>query len=239
MVKAVLFDFRGTLVETTEAKRNALLFLYNFVRLKHSDVSLEEFIHLFERTQSETKEKFIANTAIHNWNLLVISSLFSKLGINAGGRELQKLVEGFDAAFVEKTKLFSEVVSMLKFLKSQDIKLGVVIDGTSKRERAVLAKLGVIDFFNVIIISEEVGRNKLSIVPLQSAIEQMQLPPSEIIVVGDRIDKDILPANKLGCISVLLQRGAGQKLENIQREAMPMHAISKINELANFLDWAK
>ena len=235
MIKAVLFDFRGTLVNTEEAQRNAVQYLYYFVHGKRGELSFEAVTHFFEQTRLEIKEKFSTNAAIHNWNLLVITSLFSKLGVQVKGAELQQMMEQYDRAFVERCALFLDVEPMLNFLKTQNLKLGVVIDGTAKRERLIISKLNLQKYLDVIVISEEVGRNKLSGVPLQKAVEQMHLPPSEIIVVGDRIDKDILPANALGCVSVLIQRGQGQNLENLQREAKPRHVIGKLTELANFV----
>lgn len=233
MVKAVLFDLRGTLADVAKAQLATRDFLYSqFGR----SLSREAFDNAFHASKAEIVEKLGRNSTIINWDLLIITNLMNRIGQKIDGSRLEKLMQEYNSIFVSNVSLFLDVEPCLRFLKDKNLKLGVVIEGTSARETAVLAKLGLDKFFNVVVISEEVGHNKLSPLPLQRAIEKTALPPNEIIVVGDRIDKDISHANKLGCVSVLLQRGQSQNLQNVQREAMPVHVIKKLTELANFVD---
>ncbi len=233
MVKAVLFDLRGTLVDVAKAQLATRDFLYlQFGR----SLSREAFDDAFHASKGEIIEKLGRNSTIINWDLLIITNLMNRLGQKIDGSRLEKLMQEYNSIFVSNVSLFLDVEPCLRFLKDKNLKLGVVIEGTTARETAVLAKLGLDKFFNVVVVSEEVGHNKLSPAPLQRAVEKTNLPAGEIIVVGDRIDKDISHANKLGCVSVLLQRGQSQNLQNVQCEAMPIHVISKLTELANFID---
>ncbi len=237
MIKAIVFDFRDTLIDIAEARKADAAFLFEFSKRKIPALTVQQFQQNFQASLAEVKEKFANNSAIHNWNLLIISNFLNKVRVQVAGRELQELMEKYDEIFVEKVKLYPDAVTILKFLKDQNIKTAVVIDGTAKRERAILSKLGLEKQFNAIIISEEVGRNKLTLIPLQKAIEKLGVEAGEIIVVGDRIDKDIAPANKLGCISVKLERTQGRYSETKHetREEKPTHVISSLVELANFL----
>ncbi len=235
MAKAVLFDFRGTLVDVSEARQASNYEVYTFLRSRKAEVTPEAFSHFFEKTRAYIKEKFARNQKIHNWNLLIASSLLSLFKVSVTGIELEELARKCDAAFVEKSQLYPDAKTILDFFKTRNVKMGVVIDGTSERERALLARLGLADFFDVVAISQEVGSNKFSLFPLRVALTTLGLPPNEVIVVGDRIDKDISPANELGCVSVFLQRGM-QKPEALQRAEKPRYLISKLTELANFVD---
>jgi len=47
-------------------------------------------------------------------------------------------------------------------------------------------------------------------------LEKMKVKPSESMYVGDRIDKDILPAREIGMKTVLIHRGG--KYDPIKRE---------------------
>lgn len=233
MVKAVLFDLRGTLVDVAKAQLATRDYLYS--QFGHS-LSRDAFDEAFHASKAEIVEKLGRNSTIINWDLLIVNNLANRIGQKIDGKALEKLMVGYNSVFVANASLFLDVEPCLRFLKDKNLKLGVVIEGTLARERQVLADLGLDKFFNVIVISEEVGRNKLSSLPLQRAIEKTNLPASEIIVVGDRIDKDVSHANTLGCISVLLQRGQGHNLQNVPREAKPIHVISKLTEIANFID---
>ncbi len=238
MIKAVLFDFRDTLIDVAESRKADDLLLYEFAKRKGAKVTLEQFHEKVAESQKKIIEKFRKNPDIHNWSLLINRHLLDLLGVKVEGMEFQHFMEKYDDVFVEKVSLFPDSLACLNFLKSQNIKMGVIIDGTSKRENAIIEKLNLKPFLNVIIISEEVGRNKFSSLPLEKALEKLNLPHNEVIVVGDRIDKDILPANKLGCVSVKLERQSGKynSLSSTAREEKPMHVISKLTELANFVD---
>jgi len=237
MAKAIVFDFRDTLLDIAEARNADAAMLFEFCKRKIPALTIPQFQQNFQASLAEVKEKFANNSTIHNWNLLILSNFLSKLHVQVAGRELQDLMERYDGIFVENVKLYPDAVTILKFLKDQNIKTAVVIDGTAKREKAILAKLGLEKQFNAVIISEEVGRNKLTLIPLQKAIEKLGVEPGEVMVVGDRIDKDIAPANKLGCTSVKLERKQGRYAEvrHETREEKPAHVISSLVELANFV----
>ena len=56
-------------------------------------------------------------------------------------------------------------------------------------------------------------------------------------MVGDRVDKDIVHANRLGCISVLLQREKGRyrHLEVEQPEEKPMFVVQGLLEIKDIV----
>src|SRR3989344_4355212 len=105
MVKAFIFDFRGTVVNTEPAKTACVDFLYNFVTSKGASVSLDFFKQRWESSHLHVLEKLSANKRVFNWNLIIVKSLFDSFSIKVEGEELQHLMERFDAVFVEKTEV--------------------------------------------------------------------------------------------------------------------------------------
>ncbi len=237
MVKAVLFDFRDTLVDVSKAREVQLQFLYDYAKRRGAQLSLDEFKQRSKQSQVAIIDKFGRNTSIHNWSLLINKHLFDSLGVKVEGRDFEKLMADLDNVFIENVSLFSDSITILNFFKSSGIKMGVIIDGTAKRERAIIAKLDLAKYLAVVVISEEVGKNKFSLLPLQTALDKLGLPHNEVVVVGDRIDKDILPANKLGCYSVRLIRGSGRYAEQVSdnAEERPRQTISSLAELAELV----
>ncbi len=71
--------------------------------------------------------------------------------------------------------------------------------------RAVLADYGILGLFDVVIDSAEAGVRKPDPAIFTLALGQMGLRPSEVLVVGDSVDKDIKPAAALGCRTFLVE----------------------------------
>ncbi|MBU3024404.1 HAD family hydrolase [Zobellia galactanivorans] len=95
---------------------------------------------------------------------------------------------------------FEGVLPLLKHIKDKGGKLGVITDGRSKTQRAKLSALAVVDYFDTIVISEELGSEK----PDQKnyrAIEEA-FPNHRYCYIADNIRKDFLAPNALGWDSI-------------------------------------
>lgn len=69
----------------------------------------------------------------------------------------------------------------------------------------VLDEFGLSDFFQHVVESAVVGVRKPDSRIFELGVAALQLPASEVLVVGDSIDKDILPARKAGCRTAWLK----------------------------------
>ena len=70
---------------------------------------------------------------------------------------------------------------------------------------AVLAEFGLVHLFKEIIESAVVGVRKPDPQIFRLGIEALELRPQEVLVVGDSLRKDILPAESLGCRTAWLK----------------------------------
>ena len=73
---------------------------------------------------------------------------------------------------------------------------------------AVLRDFDVRRYFGGIIESAVVGVRKPNPTIFRLGVDVLELPASEVLVVGDSLRKDILPAESLGC-QVLWLKGKG------------------------------
>jgi putative hydrolase of the HAD superfamily len=93
----------------------------------------------------------------------------------------------------------------LTALKQMGLKLGIVsntfISGGSLDRH--LAQFGILDFFPLRLYSYQFDFRKPDTRIFQTAAQQIGEPPQDILFVGDRIDKDIVPALKAGMQAVL------------------------------------
>lgn len=70
-----------------------------------------------------------------------------------------------------------------------------------------LADWGIGKYFDLVIASADEGVEKPNTEIFKIALERANCLPENAVMVGDRIDNDILPAKKLGIKTVWLKQG--------------------------------
>ena len=95
----------------------------------------------------------------------------------------------------------------------------------------VLRSYGIRHLFKGIIESAVVGVRKPNPTLFRLGVDALELPPEEVLVVGDSLRKDIEPAELLGC-PVLWLKGKGWTEEEDQ-QTHP-HTITRVTQV---LDW--
>ena len=108
----------------------------------------------------------------------------------------------------EGVSLYPETINVLEKL-SQNYRLGIVAN-QSRTARELLKEWGLDSYFQVIILSEEVGIGKPDIRIFKLALEEAGIPADKAVYVGDRYENDILPAKSLGMRTVRILTGFGK-----------------------------
>ena len=125
--------------------------------------------------------------------------------------------------------------SVLYRLREKGIPMALVSNFYGNVE-TVLEEMQIRDFFCDVIESAQVGIRKpdprlyaLGVEALRKNVLPQHLDESEILVVGDSISKDILPAKSLGCKTAWF-KGEGWKKEPVD-ETIPDFVITDLMEL--------
>ncbi len=145
------------------------------------------------------------------------------------------------AGFAEGEKLwapFEDVYTMLDTLKARGYKLGIV---SNARDAANVERL--IDqaqlrpWFNPIVISANAGVRKPHPRIFKIALEAWQLPPDQVVMVGDMLGADVLGAHNAGLrgiwATMQAERGAN---EAHQYTIEPDGVIKRLSELPGLLE---
>ena len=103
-----------------------------------------------------------------------------------------------------------DVRPTLKALAARGLRLGV-ISNWDERLRPLLVKLGLKAFFEVVVVSCEIGSPKPSRLIFDSAASQFELAPETILHVGDSPNMDARGARGAGFRALLLQRQASRR----------------------------
>jgi len=210
-VKVVLLDLGGTLVSTTEIPEvyRRMLEAHRITR------SVEEISQAQKEVEKQLDIRELAVLFEEywiRWNLLILR----RLGIEENAEALaQKIADRWwDYADV---MLYTDVEETLQKLRAMDLKIGIVTNGLKSDYRQILEKVGLLDFFDVKVGIDNVGKMKPDRDIFLYALNELDASPSETLFVGDELIADYEGAKKAGLTPLLIDRDnvIGSNVEKI------------------------
>jgi len=202
MIKAILFDFGGTLDTDGIHWSEKYWDIYKSLKVSFLKEQYEE-AYLFS-------EKYMKDS-IHPGDSYKDTITFQILYQLRYMRSKKYLTEADDQFLLSKAiklcysdiqKVTEQNIKIVKQLSGKYI-LGVVSNFYGNLEN-VLKELSMYEFFDVIIDSFDVGIEKPNPQIFQLALDRIKTTPDETIVIGDSYDRDICPAKKIGCTTIWL-----------------------------------
>ena len=113
---------------------------------------------------------------------------------------------------------------------SKHYKIGIIANQNLGSEER-LERLGLLKYIDLVIASAEEGVAKPDLRIFQIALDRANCKPKEAVMVGDRIDNDIVPANKIGMKTVWIKQGFGSYAEPKTVEEQPDYIVNNLAEI--------
>lgn len=129
--------------------------------------------------------------------------------------------------------LYPDAAQCLKIL-SQKYKIGIIANqelGTKDR----LQQHGILQYIDLVIASAEEGVAKPDEKIFKIALERAACKSSNAIMIGDRIDNDIISAKNLGFHTIWIKQGFGQYWNITKEEETPDYTVQNLTELCDIL----
>ncbi|MFI4851109.1 MAG: HAD family hydrolase [Gimesia chilikensis] len=181
MIKAVIFDLYGTLLELTQDHRPFLQ-----VAKHYASLSVQAAIH---------------KALINDCPTLKAYASLLRLKTQLNLERLEQIL----ADDLLKVRLFPDVLVTLEKLQAQQVKTGVISNLATPYIRPFDShKLR--SHFDVVLFSCECGLSKPDPAIYQRAVQQLNLAPEEILMVGDSYASDVVGPETAGIKGIHLVR---------------------------------
>lgn len=228
---AIFFDVDDTLFSTSEFARLARRAACEAM----AEVGLKLPVDQLELELREVVSEFTSNYDHHFDQLLRRIPRRHYKGVNhailvAAG------VKAYHDTKTQQLAPYPDAVELLRDLAEvEGLVRGVITSGLGVKQAEKVLRLGIYPYLspNAIYISDQIGINKPNVKLYRRACSDLNLKPARCVYVGDRMTRDIDPANSLGLTTVLIRRGGRHSAE--QGESTPDHVIGHFDELREIL----
>ncbi|MFQ5977296.1 MAG: HAD family hydrolase [Candidatus Heimdallarchaeota archaeon] len=210
-VEAVLFDFGGTLFDFDPSNGEIWAQVAaQFGRTISPDnpkllQGLVDQAEAFDQLMWTKSIKLGSDIQEEEW-LKLNGIVLAAIGIN--DPDATFAVQKAFAARVGGYRIFPDTKQTLDDLKQLGKRIGIVSNSTAEgaaNRRPILQKHGILEYFETIILSSEVGVAKPDRVIFEIALSEMKIEnPQRVWYVGDFFGADVVGARNAGIIPVLI-----------------------------------
>lgn len=108
----------------------------------------------------------------------------------------------FNDSYNECATAYPDAIETIERLDETAMHLGIISDVDHEEGKRLLESLGVLDAFDSVTTSEEVGRKKPDQAMFETALEKAGVAPERSVMIGDRYSHDMVGGHEAGMTTV-------------------------------------
>ena len=239
-IRAVAFDVNGTLVriltddDDERIFRAAAHFLtYQGIELHRHELR-ELYFQIMKEQLRSSPEKYPEFDAVGIWRSIIEDHQTDFTRALPAGRLQQTplfLAEMARGISRRRLGLYPHVREVLGILR-EHCRLAIVTDAQSAYARGELHKVGLLGYFDPIIVSGDHGFRKPDPRLFQLALDGMAVAAENALFVGNDMYRDIYGAQEAGLTTVMFDSDQGQK---IYQDCAADYTITDFRDLLKIL----
>jgi HAD superfamily hydrolase (TIGR02253 family) len=202
-IKAVLFDIDDTLFDRDKVQVEMVSHLMREFPELFERFSHDELLKVFLETDRIATEEFDKGADIEEVRIGRFRNFLRILCLN------EDLAEKLNSSYLKAYPLLNAPMDDVEYVLEQlsgKYQLGIVSNGSPRIQHAKLDTLGIRDYFECVVISEELGYRKPDPRIFLEALRLLSRKPEECVYVGNLLETDILGAKNAGLKSCWLNR---------------------------------
>jgi len=244
-IRAVAFDVNGTLVRilTDEGMEQIFRSAAHFLTYQGIDVHRHQVRQLYfgtlreqQRTSPEEHPEF---DAVGIWRSIIEGNATDFTRTLPAGKLEQMplfLAEMSRGISRRRLSLYPHVREVLDVLRER-YPLALVTDAQSAHTRGELHKVGLLDYFDPIVVSGDHGYRKPDRRLFQLALDEIGVAAENAVYVGNDMHRDIFGAREAGMTTVLFESDQGT---SAYLDCVPDYRITDLRDLLKILglEWS-
>ncbi|MFH1505410.1 MAG: HAD family hydrolase [archaeon] len=226
MIKAIIFDFDNTLNNWDNIQTDVEIHIVKKISRKHKVNTKYLMDHLAEIRARHYMDK--SPKVAYNRELW-FKELFKHFKIKDNAK---KIVEEYWDYGLKKVQALPGSKTTLAALKKK-YKIGMLTDSDGEKRFKIhrIKKLGMYDYFDAIVPTDDVGFNKPHVRGFRYVLKKLGVKASECVMVGDHPEADLITAKKLGMKTVWTVHAFDRK----GKYAYVDYRIHKIGQLLDII----
>jgi putative hydrolase of the HAD superfamily len=187
------------------------------------------------RNYQAVRDSVVRDRIIGNGYIKEIITEVCKLISQTGYDKIiaNKLERELDEGGRNLFRFFDDIEQTIEVLSKQ-YDLGI-ISNQSRVPILHLLKYSNFNIFKVIVLSSDVQMKKPNPKIFQLALDCAECYPEDCIMVGDRLDIDIGPANKLGMKTIRITNSIFKLQQPIDKFEQPMYTVTNLADIPKLL----
>lgn len=190
MIKAVIFDLDGTLLDRDRSLNQFIQGQYERYSDELGYVEKEQYIERFVELDQRG----------YVWKDKVYEQLLEEYAISRLTSE--QLLEDYINNFQHHCVAFPNMKHVLRELKNKGILLGMITNGCKEFQRCNIRALDIEQYMDAIFVSEEEGIKKPEAEIFVRALKKLGVKAKESVYVGDHPNNDVIGARNVGMHAV-------------------------------------
>ncbi|MFK4416297.1 MULTISPECIES: HAD family hydrolase [Bacillus] len=190
MIRAILFDLDGTLLDRPQS-------LEQFIHDQYNRFAS----HLMNIEKSDYCSRFLElDNNGYTWKDKVYATLLCEYNITTLTPE--QLLHDYITNFQHHCIPFQNMHELLQRLTQQNIKIGIITNGFTDFQMNNLRALNIHTYTNTILVSEAEGIKKPHPEIFERALQKLDVKAAECLYVGDHPENDVLGSERVGILGV-------------------------------------
>lgn len=243
MIRGLIFDINGTVIDilTNEYYDDIYRVMSNLLSYQGISLSPDDVHRFFfdnnRRQRKNSPEKYPEFDAVTIFRELIgLYATDYTRGLPETKLEMLPglLAEVFRAASRFKLQLYPDVLPVLDSLRER-YRLSAVSDGQSLWAVPELHAVGLLNYFDPVVVSSDLGFRKPDERIFESVLAETGLTPSEVLFIGNDMYRDVFGASQLGIKTVFFKSNQGEQRKMGAEPDYIIYNFSELPEAVRFL----
>ncbi len=203
--KGILFDLDDTIIAYSANSKAIWKEVCEEFSIENDKLESESLYMTIKEVSSwywnDPERHRIGRSDLNRARRAILEMVFERLGVDDIPLA-HKIGETFQLRKEEGLFLFDGAIETLEYLVNNDVKLALMTNGETIKQREKIRRFNLEKYFTVILIEGEQGFGKPDERVFIKALEGMNLKPDKCWAAGDNLEWDVAGPQKMGIFGI-------------------------------------